>query len=262
MKEAEKLRRERLSKLLKNGRGVWIAYDHGMEHGPRDFNSFSSDPCRVVRELSPYCEGFLLNYGIAKLARSELKCPLILKLTGRTNLGQTQVQSKIASVEEALELGASAVAATVYVGEERERKMLSQFAEMRRDCSKAGLPLVGLMYPRGPNVVNPNSWEVVSYAARAGLELGADVVKTYWTGSQESFKRVVQAAPAPIMVAGGPKMASRDVLDIARDLIAAGAAGIAVGRNVWQHENPVGMLKAIRAVVHEGKGVEEALKAI
>lgn len=262
MADAEKTKRENLSKILKNGRGVWVAYDHGMEHGPKDFNGFPTDPHNVVRELSPLCEGFLMNYGIAKLTKDELKCPLILKLTGRTSVCQVQMQRKIAGLGEAIELGATAVAATVYVGENREDEMLAQFAGIRQECSMSGLPILGLMYPRGPNIVNPNAWEIVSYAARVGAELGADIVKTYWTGSSESFSRVTKVTPVPIMVAGGPQMAARDSLVMVSEIVKAGAAGIAVGRNVWQHENPVGMLKAIRAIVHEGKGVEEALKIV
>jgi fructose-bisphosphate aldolase/2-amino-3,7-dideoxy-D-threo-hept-6-ulosonate synthase len=123
------------------------------------------------------------------------------------------------------------------------------------------MPLLAMMYPRGPNVKSENEFELVSHAARIGAELGADMVKTVYTGDVASFRRVVQSCPVPVVVAGGPKMnTDLDVLQLGEDSVRAGAAGLSFGRNVFQHERPEAMCRALSAIVHEGTTARDALK--
>jgi len=121
------------------------------------------------------------------------------------------------------------------------------------------MPLMAEMYPREKNL-DP---DVVARAARIAFEVGADIVKTFYTGEGESFRAVVQSCPLPILILGGPKVESDEqLLRMVRDALDAGAAGIAFGRNVWQRDNPVAAVKALRAMVHEGSSVEEALRVL
>jgi DhnA family fructose-bisphosphate aldolase class Ia len=120
-----------------------------------------------------------------------------------------------------------------------------------------------MMYPRGPNIQNENGFDVVSHAARIGAELGADIVKTVYTGDLESFRNVVRGCPVPVVVAGGPKMnTDLDVLQLAESSVKAGAAGLSFGRNVFQHKNPEKMSRALTMIVHEDATAEKAIKVL
>ena len=128
---------------------------------------------------------------------------------------------------------------------------------------KWGMPLVAMMYPRGRKVKSENDVEAVKLAARIGAELGADIVKTNYTGEIDSFREVVEGCPAPVVVAGGPKMGTnRDVLQMVWEAIQAGGAGASIGRNVFQAPDPTKMVRAIVKIVHENYDVEEALKEL
>ncbi|MFB0501749.1 MAG: fructose-bisphosphate aldolase, partial [Candidatus Bathyarchaeia archaeon] len=131
------------------------------------------------------------------------------------------------------------------------------------DCDGYGVPLLAMMYPRGPKIKNQHAVDVVAHAARLGAELGADVVKTNYTGDVETFKEVVRGCYVPVIIAGGPKVETvQEVLQMVHDSIKAGGAGLSIGRNVFQHENPTKMVKALSAIVHHGASVDESLKIL
>ncbi|MGA2385788.1 MAG: fructose-bisphosphate aldolase, partial [Candidatus Bathyarchaeia archaeon] len=126
-----------------------------------------------------------------------------------------------------------------------------------------GMPLLAMMYPRGPKIQNEHAVEVVAHAARIGAELGADIIKANFTGSTETFKAVVESCPVPVVIAGGPKCkTSAEILQTTHEALLAGAAGLSIGRNVFQHETPTLMVKALAAIVHGGASVEQALKIL
>jgi fructose-bisphosphate aldolase/2-amino-3,7-dideoxy-D-threo-hept-6-ulosonate synthase len=119
------------------------------------------------------------------------------------------------------------------------------------------------MYPRGRKVTNPRDPQMVAHAARVGAELGADVIKTVYTGDIESFSRVVEGCPVPVVIAGGPKTnTDREFLEMIREAMDAGARGVAIGRNVFQHPSPTRMTRAITEIAHKNKTVDEALKQL
>jgi DhnA family fructose-bisphosphate aldolase class Ia len=125
------------------------------------------------------------------------------------------------------------------------------------------MPLLAMMYPRGPKIQNEHAPELVAHAARIGAELGADIIKANYTGSIESFKTVVESCPVPVVIAGGPKCkTSEEILQTTHDAIAAGATGLSIGRNVFQHENPTLIVQALSAIVHKNANVQEALKIL
>ena len=193
------------------------------------------------------------------------KIALIVKLTSKTNLRPSEerlLQSPFGAVESAIALGADAVAATVYWGSQFEHEMLKQWIEIKKYADVYGLPALQLAYPRGPTIKNMYDVEIVRYGARAAVESGADLIKTYYTGSRETFAKVVEAASGvPVLMSGGPRR--EKPIDFLRDVKAvmeAGGKGVVVGRNVFQHKDPKAMMKAIVAIVHEDKDPEDVGK--
>jgi len=257
----------RLRRMLdkKTGKTVIIALDHGVEHGPSDFPEKALDPRNIVRRVvEGGANSIMMHKGLAKFTAEEWsgKIPLLLKITGRTGLMPEELatQALVASVEDAVSLGADGVAITVYVGSSNEPLMLKDFGMIETRCRELGMPILALMYPRGPNIKDRYNVEVVRYAARLGGELGADIVKTYYTGSKDTFEEVVKACTVPVAAAGGPrKETAKEALEMVRDVMDAGAVGATIGRNVWGHPDPVGMTRAVRKIVIENETVEKAL---
>jgi len=161
----------------------------------------------------------------------------------------------ISTVEYSLRQGDDAISVQVMVGSQHERHMLENVRIVAEQCAHWGLPLLAMMYPT-EELLNQRGHEVELLAARAGAELGADIVKTSYTGDQDSFRRLADACPVPLVIAGGPQMSSeREVLQMVSDAMQCGAAGVALGRNVWQSSNPTQMTKALVDIVHHGKDV-------
>ena len=154
-------------------------------------------------------------------------------------------------VEDAIRVGADAVSIHVNVGADDEAEMLHDLGRVARTCDLWGMPLIAMMYPRGPKVQSEHDVEYVKLAARIGSELGADIVKTNYTGSPETFREVVQGCSVPVIIAGGPKMdTERDLLQMVYDAITVGGAGVAFGRNVFQAKNPTLLVRKLSTVVH------------
>lgn len=255
--------------LLRGGRGLLLAYDQGFEHGPTDFDDKSVDPAnivRIARESGVYT-GVIFQKGVAEKyycdqSKSKSKSkeigeqglpPLIVKLNGKTSFhqGEEPYSPQVCSVDEAISLGAKAVGYTVYVGSEMEAQMMKEFSVVEREAHEKGLAVVGWMYPRGRHVKDKEKGkDVLAYAARLGLELGCDFVKIHYTGDPESFSWAVKAAgKAGVFVVGGPRVGEEDILKVAKEVIQAGAVGLAVGRNVWQSADPVGVSERLARVI-------------
>jgi len=246
---------KRLMKLINpiNKRTLFVAFDHAVEHGPTDYEGINLDPVRIAKIASEgKADGLIVHSGAARYIRrfSNIKVPLVIKITGRTKLSPKIMQSIVTTVEEAELIGACGVAATVYVGSEFEGEMLERLAEIKRECIRRGMPLIGFMYPRVKGK-KKDDLQIVRYSARLGAELGVDIVKTYYTGSKESFSKVVRDANfVPVVAAGGEEKFELDFLEMVKDIIDSGAAGLAVGRNVWKKNNGLFILKQIRRIVH------------
>jgi class I fructose-bisphosphate aldolase len=261
----------RLNKILGNGDGkaVMLAMDHGIEHGPRDFPLAHLDPNVIIgKVVDSGVDAIMMPRGTARLTWRAWanKTALVIKLTGKTTLRPPEgeyTQDPIATVKDAVALGADGVSATVYWGAPHEDKMLAQFTAIAAECEVFGMPLLNLAYPRGPHMQKKEDVEIVRYAARAAAEVGADLIKTYYTGSGETFAEVVKACPVPVLMSGGAKAKTPlDFLKVVQIIMEAGAAGVVVGRNVFQHENPGAVIKAVMKVVHEGADAERASKGL
>lgn len=186
---------------------------------------------------------------------------LILHLSASTDIGvNSQSKVLVASVEDGLKLGADAVSIHINVGAESEPQMLSDAGRISSSCMEWGMPMIAMTYARGPSIKDSFDPECVAHAARVGAELGADIVKCSYTGDIDSFSRVVDGCPVPIVIAGGPKMDSDlDILNMVYDSLQAGGHGVSIGRNVFQHKDVRGIMAAISDIVLHGANVKEAM---
>jgi class I fructose-bisphosphate aldolase len=252
----------RLRRIMRDdSKSFIIAMDHGVTLGPvRGLENMQETVKRVV---SGGADAVLVHKGIAKHVDTH-GSGLIIHVSASTKLGgKPNLKVGVCTLEEAVRLGADAVSAHINVGSEEEDKMLEFLGSLSEQCDSFGIPLLAMMYPRGPNIKNENEYEVVSHAARIGAELGADVVKTVYTGDTNSFRRVVQSCPVPVVVAGGPRMKTdMDVLELGESSMKAGAAGLSFGRNVFQHDRPEAMSRALAAIVHEHANAKDASRLL
>ncbi len=259
-------KRVRLERIInrETKRTIIVPMDHGVSSGP--IPGLIDMPTTVNSVAEGGANAVLLHKGIIKHGHRGYgrDIGLIMHLSGSTSLSpDPNHKVLVASVEEAIKLGADAVSIHVNVGADDEAEMLAQLGEVSARCMEWGMPLLAMMYPRGRKIESEHDVEVVKHAARVGAELGADIVKTNYTGDVDSFKEVVKGCPVPVVIAGGPKMSTdREVLEMVAGAIEAGAAGTSIGRNIFQHKNPTKMVRAIAAIVHEGKSVEEAMKML
>jgi len=188
---------------------------------------------------------------------------LILHLSASTQFGpDSNNKVLVNTVQHAVKLGADAVSVHVNIGAATEAQMLKDLGDVCIECMEWGMPLLAMMYPRGPTIKSSTDPEAVALAVRVAAELGADIIKTNYTGGPDSFKKAVKGAMGvPVIVAGGSK-AESDLafLKTVEDAISAGAAGVATGRNVFQHKDPEGIVRAVADIVHRKKTAEEAMR--
>ncbi|RME54949.1 hypothetical protein D6777_02200 [Candidatus Woesearchaeota archaeon] len=250
----------KLASMMKKGRMLVLAYDHGMEHGPTDFNDKNVDPNYIMQLAKATKLPIVLQKGLAEKYYDK-SVPLILKLNGKTNLYKGEPYSPpLATVAEAVKMKAEAVGYTVYIGSKYEAKMFKEFELVQREAHKKGLPVMLWVYPRGKSVKNDTDKDVLAYAARVGLELGADVVKLKYPGSVRAFKWVVKSAgEVKVVVAGGVKKDVKGLLKQTYDIVKSGGAGLAVGRNVWQYDKPKLIVKALKDIIFKNKTVDEVM---
>ncbi|MHB1594735.1 MAG: class I fructose-bisphosphate aldolase [Streptosporangiaceae bacterium] len=249
---------------LRNGTAIFLPYDHGLEHGPRDFfaNPAVSDPAYIIKlALEGGFNGIAIQVGLAEKFYWDYagEIPLILKLNGKTDIpSDAEALSPLhASVADAVRLGADAVGYTLYVGTPAAETDFRQYRQVREDAQRLGMPLVVWAYPRGAAIEakgGRDSFYAVDYAARTASELGADVVKVNFPhpekqsgvkdpyqrefSSQQAIDAVVASANRTLLlVSGGEKAGDEAMLDKARQAMEAGATGLIFGRNIWQREH-------------------------
>jgi fructose-bisphosphate aldolase / 2-amino-3,7-dideoxy-D-threo-hept-6-ulosonate synthase len=252
----------RLKRIMQNdNRTVIVPMDHGVTVGP--IQGIANMQQITNQLIKGKVDAILVHKGIAKRIDVD-GAGLIVMLSGMSNLSpNVNGKVQVCSVQEALRIGADAVSVHVNVGSQDEDKMLLNLGKVAEECETFGLPLLAMMYPRGPKIQNEHDPTVVAHAARIGAELGADIIKTNYTGNIDTFKTVVESCPAPVVIAGGPKCKTPDeILQTTFDALKAGAAGLSIGRNVFQCENPTQIAKALSSIVHEKASVEQAAKIL
>ncbi|MCH8945636.1 MAG: fructose-bisphosphate aldolase [Nanoarchaeota archaeon] len=251
------MKKVKLNKILKNGKAIFLAYDQGLEHGPTDFNDKNVDPKYIIDIAKKgKLNALIFQKGVVGKYQKEIKkskIPLILKLNGKTKIRKGEPFSPlICTVDEAIDLGADAVGYTIYIGSEYESKMFEEFEKIEQEAHAKSLPVVAWIYPRGKNVKNDTSKEMISYAARVGLELGADIVKIKYGGNPRDLKWAVKSAgKTKVMISGGTKKSEIDFLRQIKDIMKTGAIGMAIGRNIWQNPKPLEIIKKIQKIIWE-----------
>ncbi len=259
-------KRIRLERIIdrKTRRTVIVPMDHGLSMGPI---AGLEDMASIINKISDGgANAVVLHKGIVRAGHRGYgkDIGLIIHLSGSTSLGpDPHSKVPVATVEEAISLGADAVSVHVNVGAANEPEQLQALGDTAEICAAWGLPLFAMMYPRGPKIKNRHDPELVAHAARVGAELGADIIKTVYTGNINTFQKVVRGCPVPVVIAGGPKMATpRDVLKMADEAIKAGAIGVSIGRNVFQHRNPTAMTRALTRIVHGRGSIDRAMREL
>jgi fructose-bisphosphate aldolase/2-amino-3,7-dideoxy-D-threo-hept-6-ulosonate synthase len=255
-------KKRRLTRIFQeDNRTVIVPMDHGVTIGP--CAGIENMQNTVNQLIKGNTDAILVHKGIAKHVNFA-NAGLIVMLSGASNLSPNPNNKvQVCSVHEAVRLGADGVSVHINVGAQDEDKMLNTLGKVADECEIYGMPLLAMMYPRGPKIQSEHAAEVVAHAARLGAELGADIIKTNYTGEIETFKAVVECCPVPIVIAGGPKAKTpHDILEMTFDAMKAGSAGLSIGRNVFQYQNPALMVKALSTIVHKGASVEVASKLL
>lgn len=235
---------------------IFLAYDQGLEHGPtKDFNDKNVDPNYIIDIAKKgKFDGLIVQKGIAEKYSKEIKksgIDLILKLNGKTSIKKGEpISTQIATVKEAVKLGAKGVGYTIYIGSEHEGEMFSEFEKIQRKAHKKGLFVIAWIYPRGKAVKNDTSKEMMSYATRTGLELGADIVKIKASKNIEHIKWAIKSAgKTKVVIAGGGKLKEKEFLQQIKLEKKAGVYGFALGRNIWQDKDPIKLVNKIRKIL-------------
>ena len=250
--------RARLDRLGTGGKMLNVPMDHGITIGATDGLGEIESTIRRVTEAG--ADSVLTQKGLAgRVHPNKNDAGYVVHLNASTTLGPDADDKRLTgTVEEAVRLGADAVSFHMNVGSDSEPEQIEDLAGITRTAGEFGMPVLAMTYARGPGVDGTDP-ENLAHAVRVGEELGADVVKTSYSGSPEGFERVVEATARPVIAAGGSPRSDREMLAQVRGAMDAGAAGVSMGRSVFQHRRPGAMTAAVSAVVHRDAPVEEAL---
>jgi DhnA family fructose-bisphosphate aldolase class Ia len=250
-------------------RQLVVAMDHGRALGAI---AGLEDPGRVIDAMvAAGADAIMTSYGVIKRYRERLigRIPTLLRLDGgpsryREDWLRYTEWSLLHTVEDARALGVDGVCTMVFMGAPVELETLEITAEVAGECLRDGLPLMVEALPcPAERIPEPVAAEAMASACRLAFEHGADVVKTYATGSAASFAEVTASCPAPVLIAGGPKMDNeRAVLRTVRDILDGGGRGVVFGRNIWQSPDPTKMVKALRHLIHDDGSVEAAAELL
>lgn len=263
MNLGKKIRMQRLFNR-ETERAIIVPMDHGVTVGPIEG---LVDMRETVMEMANAgVNAVLMHKGLARcgLRSSGKDVGLIVHLSASTSLSPfSNSKTLVATVEEAIRLGADGVSVHINLGDDNEKEMLADLGRVSRTADEWGMPLLVMVYARGPRITNEYDPAIIAHCARVGVELGADVVKVPYTGDMESFADVVAACCVPVVIAGGPRTeTTRQFLEMVDHSLKAGGAGLSVGRNVFQHPRRAQLIHALKGLVHEGLSLEQSLAIV
>jgi len=245
----------RLNRILSpvTGRTVMLAIDHGYFLGP---TSGLEQPGATVAPLLPHADSLMLTRGVLRQCIPPASnVPIVLRVSGGTSiLRELSHEGLAADFEDAVRLNAAAVTLSVFVGAEGERTSLLNLAALIDQGQRYGIPVLAVTAV-GKDMTRDARY--LGLACRIAAEQGAHFVKTYYC---EGFEEIVRATPVPVVIAGGKKLPERDAIRLASNAVQSGAAGVDMGRNIFQSDCPVGMIRAVRAVVHDDASEEQAFE--
>jgi putative autoinducer-2 (AI-2) aldolase len=248
--------KNRLAKIIKpqNNRALMLAVDHGYFLGPTEKLENAK---KTIAPLLKYCDSLMLTRGVQRTSVDpNTSVPMVLRVSGGASIiGEDLSQEQITvTMKEALRLNVSAVAMSMFVGSKYENQTIVNLGKLVSEAEEYGIPVLAVTAV-GKELGKDARY--LSLACRIAAEQGAHIVKTYYC---DNFKKVVEACPVPIIVAGGKKIPERDAMQLTYNAIKAGAVGVDMGRNIWQSENPVPMIRAVRSIVHQNATVDQAFK--
>ncbi len=247
--------KNRISRIINptDGKAVMLAVDHGYFLGPTEK---LESPTKTIRPLLKYCDSLMLTRGILRTSvDARFPIPVVLRVSGGSSIiGSDLSNEKITtSVKDAIRLNVSALAMSIFVGAKHEHDSLVSLGNLVNEAQEFGIPVLAVTAV-GKELEKRDA-RYLSLACRIASEFGAHIVKTYYC---ENFEKVVESCPVPVIIAGGPKLAEREALELAFNAIKFGAAGVDMGRNIWQSDHPVPMIRAVRSIVHGQANVNQA----
>ena len=259
----KKIRLERIIDR-NSGRTVIIPMDHGVTVGP--IPGLEDMRTAISKVVAGGANAILMHKGSVRAGHrgTGKDVGLIIHISASTSLSpDPNAKQLVCTVEEAIKLGADAVSVHINLGAETDAEMLRQLGYVAERCLQWQMPLVAMMYTRGPKIKDEFDVKNVKHAARVAAELGADIVKCVYTGTVESFRQVVTGCPVPVVIAGGPKMESdEEIFKMVESALKAGAAGVSIGRNAFQHKMPDKMVAALSKMVHQNATIEQAIQTL
>lgn len=245
--------KNRLARIIKpqDGRAVMLAVDHGYFLGP---TSGLEEPRKTIVPLLPYADSLMLTRGVLRTSVDpNTNVPVVLRVSGGTSiLKELSNENITVSVEDAVRLNVSAMALSIFVGSEFEKQTLVSLAKLVDEGERYGIPVLAVTAV-GKEMVRDARY--LGLACRIAAELGAHFVKTYYC---EDFDQVIASCPIPVIIAGGKKTPESEALELTFNAVRRGAVGVDMGRNIFQSDSPVGIIRAVRAIVHDNASVAEA----
>ena len=248
--------KNRLSQLVQNdGRALFLPIDHGYFQGP---TRKLEKPGKTAEPLLPYADALMLTRGVLRSAIDpSITKPVILRVSGGSTILGNDLSNEgiITSVKDAVRVNASAVSLSIFVSAKYEHQSLMSLSRLVDECEEYGIPVMAVTAVG--KELEMRKARFLALCSRVAAELGAKIVKTYYC--KENFEKVVNGCPVPVVIAGGPKAESElEVFEWIYDALEKGAIGVNLGRNIWQHDHPVAMIKAVRGVIHESLKPNEA----
>ncbi len=246
----------RLANVIRpdTGRTVMLAVDHGYFQGP---TTGLEEPQKAIAPLLPYADSLMLTRGVLRQCVDPAsRTPVVLRVSGGTSILKDDLSDEeiTVSMEDAVRLDASAVALSIFVGSENERRTLANLSKLVDAGEQYGIPVLAVTAV-GRDMVRDARY--LGLCCRIAAELGARIVKTYYC---EDFEKIVASCPAPIVIAGGKKIEERAALQMAHDAVSRGAVGVDMGRNIFQSDNPAAMIQTVRQIVQENRSPDEAFE--
>jgi fructose-bisphosphate aldolase/2-amino-3,7-dideoxy-D-threo-hept-6-ulosonate synthase len=256
----------RLDRIGTGGKHLIVPMDHGITLGA--VTGLADIESTIDAVTSGGADAVLTQKGIApRVHDNKNDAGYIVHLNGSTSIGPDERDKRVTgTVTDAIRAGADAVSFHINVGSEYEPKQLSQLGELTSQAQEYGVPVLAMTYARGHDVrdqSNPEGYaEDLAHATRLGEELGADLIKTAYSGNPDTFDRVVESTRLPVVIAGGSKGTDIETLSMVRGAVDAGAAGVSMGRSIFQHDRPEAITEAIAAVIHDGADPETAAREV
>ena len=245
----------RIAQIIKptDNRALMLAVDHGYFLGPTEKLEV---PRKAISPLLKYCDSLMLTRGVQRTSvNPKFPTPIVLRVSGGSSIIGADLSNEeiTVSIKDAIRLNACALAMSIFVGSKYEKQTIVNLGKLVSEAEEFGIPVLAVTAV-GKEIGQKDA-RYLSLACRIAAEQGAHIVKTYYC---ENFEKVVESCPVPIIIAGGKKIPERDALELAYNSIKSGAVGVDMGRNIWQSDNPVPMIRAVRSIVHGNSNVNDA----